>query len=53
MFGLKKRPYPGRELKSFWCDSDDKKLTFHNFSGYFSFAHFGHHKKFGNTLKQH
>ena len=23
MFGLKERPYPGRELKSFWCDSDN------------------------------
>ena len=23
MFNLKERPYPGRELKSFWCDSDN------------------------------
>ena len=46
MFGLK-RPYPGRELKSFWCDSDNKNFdffTFLYFSGYFCFAHFGHHK---------
>ena len=46
MFGLKERPYPGRELKSFWCDSDNKNFdffTFFYFSGYFCFAHFGHH----------
>ena len=28
MFGLKGRPYPGRELKSFWCDSDNENLDF-------------------------
>ena len=28
MFGLKERPYSGRELKSFWCDSDNKNLDF-------------------------
>ena len=41
------RPYPGRVLIGFWCDSDHKKLrffTFHYFSGYFSFAHFGRHQ---------
>ena len=32
MFGLKERPYPGRELKSFWCDSDNKTLIFLRFS---------------------
>ena len=35
MFGLKKRPYPGRELKSFWCDSDNKNFDFFTFL-YFS-----------------
>ena len=25
MFGLKERPYPGRVLKSFWCDFDNQK----------------------------
>ena len=46
MFGLKERPYPGLELKSFWCDSNNKNFdffTFLDFSGYFCFAHFGHH----------
>ena len=45
MFSLKERPYPGRELKSFWCDSDNKNFdffTFLYFSGYFCFAHFSH-----------
>ena len=28
MFGLKEIPYPGRVLKSFWCDSDNKKSWF-------------------------
>ena len=45
MFGLKERPYPGCELKSFWCDSDNKNLDFFMFlyfRGYFCFAHFGH-----------
>ena len=28
MFGSKERPYPGLELKSFWCDSDNKNFTF-------------------------
>ena len=32
MFGLRERPYPGRELKSFWCDSDKKTLIFLRFS---------------------
>ena len=31
MFGLKERPYPGRELKSFWCDSDNKNFVFLRF----------------------
>ena len=31
MFGLKERPYPGRELKSFWCDSDNKNFAFFTF----------------------
>ena len=47
MFGLKERPYPGRELKSFWFDSDNKNFAFFTFlhlSGYFFFAHFGHHQ---------
>ena len=26
LFGLKERPYSGRDLKSFWCDPDNKKL---------------------------
>ena len=54
MFGLNERPYSGRELKSFWCDSDNKIFdffTFYYFSGYFCFAHFGHHK-FGNIAIQ-
>ena len=29
MFGLKERPYSGRELKSFWCDSDNKNFDFY------------------------
>ena len=47
MFGLKERPYPGRALKSFWCDSDNDNLDFLMFlyfSGYFCFAHCGHHQ---------
>ena len=46
MFGLKEIPYPGRELKSFWCDSDNKNFffTFLYLGGYFCFAHFGHHQ---------
>ena len=47
MFGLKERPYPGREPKSFWCDSDNKNLDFFMFlyfSRYFCFAHFDHHQ---------
>ena len=28
MFGLKERPYSGRELKSFWFDSDNKNFDF-------------------------
>ena len=32
MFGLKERPYSGRELKSFWCDSDNKNFDFLRFS---------------------
>ena len=33
MFALKERPYSGRELKSSWCDSDNKKtLIFLRFS---------------------
>ena len=26
MFGLNERPYSGRELKSFWCDSNNKNF---------------------------
>ena len=40
MFGLKERPYPGRELNSFWCDSDNKNFDFFMFlyfSGYFCY----------------
>ena len=47
MFGFKGRPYPGRELKSLWCDSENKNFdffTFLYFSGYFCFAYFGHHQ---------
>ena len=47
MFGLKERPYPGRVLKSFLCDSDNKNIDFfkfRNFSGYFSFVHFNYHQ---------
>ena len=47
MFGLKERPYTAHVLISFWCDSDNKNFdffTFHNFSGYFSFVHFGYHQ---------
>ena len=32
MFGLKERPYPGRELESFWCYSDNKLCFFLRFS---------------------
>ena len=28
MFGLNEKPYSGRELKSFWCDSDNKNFDF-------------------------
>ena len=28
MFGLNERPYSGRELKSFWCDSDNINFDF-------------------------
>ena len=31
MFGLNERPYSGRELKSFWCDSDNKNYDFFTF----------------------
>ena len=31
MFGLSERPYSGRELKSFWCDSDNKNFNFFTF----------------------
>ena len=31
MFGLNERPYSGRELKSFWCDSDNKNFDFFTF----------------------
>ena len=31
MFGLKERPYSGRELKSFWCDSDNKNFDIFTF----------------------
>ena len=47
MFGLKEKPYPGRGLKSFWCDSDNKNFdffTFLYFSGHFCFVHFGYHQ---------
>ena len=45
MFGLTERPYSAHVLISFWCDSDNKNydfFTFQNFSGYFSFVHFGY-----------
>ena len=32
MFGLKERPYPCRELKSFWCDPDNKNFVLLSFS---------------------
>ena len=32
MFGLNESPYTGRELKSFWCDSDKKRKIFLRFS---------------------
>ena len=47
MFGLKGRPYSARVLISFWCDSDNKNYDFfalQNFSGFFSFVHFGCHQ---------
>ena len=28
MFDLEERPYPGRALISFWCDSDNKNFDF-------------------------
>ena len=28
MFGLIERPYSGRVLISFWCDSDNKNFAF-------------------------
>ena len=31
MFGLMEIPYPGRVLKRFWCDSDNKKNDFYRF----------------------
>ena len=31
MFGLNERPYSGRELKIFWCDSDNKNFYFFMF----------------------
>ena len=31
MFSLNERPYSGRELKSFWCDSDNKNFDFFTF----------------------
>ena len=31
MSGLKETPYPGRELKSSWCDSDNKNFDFFTF----------------------
>ena len=46
MFGLKERPYSAHVLISFWCDSDNKNyeiFAFQNFSGFFSFVHFGYH----------
>ena len=46
MFGLMERPYSAHVLISFWCDSDNKNydfFTFQNFSGFFSFVHFGYH----------
>ena len=47
MFGLQERPYSAHVLISFWCDSENKNydfFTFQNFSGYFSFVHFGYHQ---------
>ena len=31
MFGLKEKPYSGRELKSFWLDFGNKNLIFLRF----------------------
>ena len=45
LFGLKERPYSAHVLISFLCDSDNKNydlFTFQNFSGFFSFFHFGY-----------
>ena len=45
MFSLKVRPHTAHVVISFWCDSDDKNYDFSmfpNFSGYFSFVHFGY-----------
>ena len=45
MFSLKERPYSAHVVISFWCYSDKKNydfFTFQNFSGYFSFVHFGY-----------
>ena len=47
MFGLMERPYSGCELKSFWCDSDNKNydfFTLQNFSGFFCFVYFDYHQ---------
>ena len=47
VFGLIERPYPGRVLISFWCDSGNKNFIIfmlQYFSGYFSFALFGYHQ---------
>ena len=44
MFGLNERPYSGRKLKSFWCDSDNKNE--------FLFCSFWPSSKFGNIAIQ-
>ena len=51
MFGLKERPYPGHELKSFWCDSDYKNLDFLRFCilADISVLFIWPSSKFGNT----
>ena len=54
MFGLNERPYSGRELKSFWCDSDNKNFDFLRFSilADFLFCSFWPSSKFSNIAIQ-
>ena len=54
MLGSKEEPYPGRVLISFWCDYDNKNLSFLRFRIYliFKFRSFGLLSKFGNIVIQ-